>query len=183
MINKKIIPGIIISLLIIFFGFIKINIITTKALSPIGNSESNYEKIKKEFGHEFEEFIKDDSFIKIYDNRESEDRFTVKVGDIEFLVKDTNVVIEKFQEYYTYFITGYGIAKENVEEKLAFINKNKEEKLEEKDEEKVEDIIEENEKEINVNSEIIKEENEVKKSDEKSNKLDEIIEGFIKKKQ
>ena len=62
--NKKILLGLIMLSIIVIGGFVKINIINTNALSPIGNSESNYEKITNEFGEEFEEFIKDNSYIK-----------------------------------------------------------------------------------------------------------------------
>ena len=48
--NKKILSYIIIFLIIVLLGFIKINIINTKALSPTGGKWSNnYEMISNEF--------------------------------------------------------------------------------------------------------------------------------------
>ena len=166
MINKKNLPAIIICSLIIFFGFVKINIINTKALSPIGNAENNYEKIINEFGEEFEEFIKDNSYIKIYENKGSEERAMVKLGETELFIKETNIVIEKVKEYYTYFITGYEVVKSNLENKINS---------------KDNEVIEENEDVINVNSEINKE--KIDNLDNIQNKLDKIVEDFMKNKE
>ena len=55
---RKVIP----SLLILFFvmvGIIKVDIINTKCLSPLGNTNENYELISKEFGDDFSNFIKE----------------------------------------------------------------------------------------------------------------------------
>lgn len=178
MINKKSIPAIMLFLLIISFGFVKINIINTKALSPIGNAEENYEKVINEFGEEFEEFIKDDSYIKIYGEKDSEGRITVKVGKKEIFIKDSNKLIEKINEYYTYFITGYEVVKEDVENKIDSLKKEKK-------------VIEDEEEYINVNSKLNEEQKEINNEGEKEinneentqNKLDKIVEEFIKSKE
>lgn len=170
MINKKNLPAIIIFLLIISVGFVKINMINTKALSPIGNAEENYEKIINEFGEEFEEFIKDDSYIKIYRNKDSEGRITVKVGKKEVFIKNSNIVIEKVREYYTYFITGYEVVKEDIESKIASLKKENE-------------VIEDKEESINVNSELNEEKKEINNDENAQNKLDKIVEDFMKNKE
>lgn len=59
-------------LFIIFIGIIKIDMINTKALSPLGNTNENYKLVSNEFGEDFSNFIKDNSFLKIY--KESEKR-------------------------------------------------------------------------------------------------------------
>ena len=174
MINKKNLPVIIIVLLIISVGFVKINMINTKALSPIGNAEENYEKIINEFGEEFEEFIKDNSYIKIYGDKDSEGRITVKVGKKEVFIKDSNIVIEKVKEYYNYFITGYKVVKEDIEVKITSLKKEKK-------------VIEDEEELINVNSEVNEEGEKINNEEEKEinneksaqNKLDKIVEDFM----
>lgn len=47
--------------------------INTKALSPLGNTNENYKLVSNEFGEDFSNFIKDNSFLKIY--KESEKMF------------------------------------------------------------------------------------------------------------
>ena len=48
---------IIIALITIFslecIGLIKINMVNTRALSPLGNADNNYELVSKEFGEDF----------------------------------------------------------------------------------------------------------------------------------
>lgn len=71
---------------IIIFTFlllIKINVINTRALSPLGNTNENYKKVKEEFGEEFSNFIKDNSIIKIYNEKKD---ILVKVGDTNFKI-------------------------------------------------------------------------------------------------
>lgn len=174
MINKKILLGLIMLSIIVIGGFVKINIINTNALSPIGNSESNYEKITNEFGEEFEEFIKDNSYIKIYGPRDTEERITVKIGEKEVFIKSTNIVIEKGKEYYTDFINGYEIVKNNIVNK-----KNAKENEENKNIEEAE----ENDESINVNLEINVEEREINNSINVQNNLDKIVDEFIKSKE
>ena len=57
---------IIIALVICIYGLVTINIYNTKALSPLGNTEDNFEMVSSEFGEDFSEFIKDKSPVKIY---------------------------------------------------------------------------------------------------------------------
>lgn len=75
------------SLLILFFamaGIIKVDIINTKALSPLGNSNENYNLISKEFGSDFSNFIKDNSFLKIY--KEEGENILIRLGNENFKI-------------------------------------------------------------------------------------------------
>lgn len=50
---RKVLPSILL-LIAVFSGLIKINIINTKTLSPLGNSKENYEIVSEEFGEVFQ---------------------------------------------------------------------------------------------------------------------------------
>ena len=75
----------------ICIGLIKINIINTKALSPLGRTNDNYEMIKEEFGEEFSNFIKDNAQVKIYTEEGKET--LVKIGNQDFRIKDESKLI------------------------------------------------------------------------------------------
>ncbi|MDV4150092.1 hypothetical protein R0131_04500 [Clostridium sp. AL.422] len=107
MINKKVVIGTIIFLIIVILGFIQINIINTKALSPIGNGEDNYELVKEEFGKDFEEFIKDDAEVKIYTPNEEIENTTVRVYSKEFIINMNNKITEKFYEFGGFLYNGF----------------------------------------------------------------------------
>lgn len=96
MFNKKVIFGFVMFFLIVLVGFIKVNIVNTKALSPIGNGEDNYQLVKEEFGEEFQEFIKDKSEIKIYTKSSNSDNMTIKALNKEYIVKTDNIVTRSF---------------------------------------------------------------------------------------
>ena len=83
-------------LVFVMIGLVKINIINTKALSPLGDTNENYEKIKEELGEDFSNFIKDNSFLKIY--KESEKDILVRLGDNNFKIKNESVFINKIEE-------------------------------------------------------------------------------------
>lgn len=86
-------------LVIILAGVIKINIINTKALSPLGNTNENYKLVSDEFGEEFSNFIKDNSFLKIY--QESQNDILVRLGDSDFRINDESVFIKKVQNLFS----------------------------------------------------------------------------------
>lgn len=86
-------------LVIILAGVIKINIINTKALSPLGNTNENYKLVSDEFGEEFSNFIKDNSFLKIY--QESQNDILVRLGDSDFRINDESVFIKKVQDLFS----------------------------------------------------------------------------------
>ena len=96
MFNKKIVLGFVMFFAIVLFGFIKINIINTKALSPIGNGEDNYELVKEEFGKDFEEFIKDKSEVKVYRKSLNNENTIVKILNKEYIVKTDNLLTRGF---------------------------------------------------------------------------------------
>lgn len=74
----------IIALITIFslecIGLIKINMVNTRALSPLGNADNNYELVSKEFGEDFSSFLKDNCKIKIY----SENGIVIRIGEKDF---------------------------------------------------------------------------------------------------
>lgn len=74
-----------ISLLLIFgvvmVCLIKINIVNSETLSPINNEYVNVEE--EEVLAEYQDFINDNTFIKIYNN---EDNFLFKVGEREYII-------------------------------------------------------------------------------------------------
>jgi hypothetical protein len=92
---KKVLPA----FLILFFvlaGIIKVDVINTKALSPLGNTNENYKLVREKFGEDFSNFIKDNSFLKIY--KESEKDILVRLGDSNFKIKNESVFINKIEE-------------------------------------------------------------------------------------
>ena len=92
---KNILP-ISLVIVIILIGIIKINIINTKALSPLGNTNENYKLVSKEFGEDFSNFIKDNSFLKIY--KESNNDLLVRVGNSDFEIRNKSVITQKVEK-------------------------------------------------------------------------------------
>ncbi|MGG7212979.1 hypothetical protein ACQPUY_05095 [Clostridium nigeriense] len=107
MINKRVVVGTIIFLIIIVLGFIQINVINTKALSPIGNGEDNYELVREEFGKDFEEFIRDDAEVKIYTPNDNNENMMVKVFDRELIINFNNKITEKFYNLGGFIYNGF----------------------------------------------------------------------------
>lgn len=125
MINKKVIIGTAIFFIMTLLGFIQINIINTKALSPVGNGEDNYELVKDEFGEDFEEFIKDDAEIKIYTPNDNNENTTIKVKSKEYIINMNNKITEGFYNMGGFIYNGFEsiinkvsgkIKKDNIEE-------------------------------------------------------------------
>lgn len=100
---KKVLPSFIILFLIIS-GIIRIDMINTKALSPLGNTNENYKIVNEKFGEDFSKFIKDNSYLKIYKDPGKD--ILVRLGDSEFKLRNKSVFIEKveeiFQDIYTF---------------------------------------------------------------------------------
>ncbi len=92
---KKVLPAFLI-LFFVLLGIIKVDVINTKALSPLGNTNENYELVSEKFGEDFSNFIKDNSFLKIY--KESEKDILVRLGDNNFKIKNESVFINKIEE-------------------------------------------------------------------------------------
>ena len=89
---KKILPLIFLSAMV-FAGIIYINIINTKTLSPLGNTKQNYEMVSEKFGEDFDNFIKDNSYLKIYNDSE-DGKILVKLGDKEFKISSESEIFE-----------------------------------------------------------------------------------------
>ena len=89
---KKAFPTIIL-IVIIAFGIIHINIINTKTLSPLGNTKQNYELVSEKFGEDFANFIKDNSYLKIYNDPEDKKVF-VRLGDKDFKILSESQIFE-----------------------------------------------------------------------------------------
>lgn len=92
MIKKYLVP--IIATIIVIIGCIYVNIKTTEALSPIGNTEDNYLIVSKEFGDDFSEFIKDKSPVKIYLGEEGDKQAVVKVFNKEIKLTSKNIFVK-----------------------------------------------------------------------------------------
>ncbi len=80
----RMLPVIILAL-IVLGGIIKVNIINTKSLSPLGNTKQNYELVSEEFGEDFSNFIKDNSTIKIY--KEDNKQLLIRIGNKDLRIK------------------------------------------------------------------------------------------------
>lgn len=107
MFNKKVLIGVFIFFIIVSLGFIKINTINTRALSPVGNTEDNYELVKEEFGEEFQEFIKDDAEVKIYESKDGENNPSVKIGNKEFIIDLNNKVTKQIYNIGGFIYNGF----------------------------------------------------------------------------
>ena len=88
---KEVIP-IVFLLILIFAGILYINIINTKTLSPLGNTNQNYELVNEKFGKDFGNFIKDNSYLKIYNDEEDKD-VIVRLGDKEFKISSESEIV------------------------------------------------------------------------------------------
>ena len=73
-------------------GLVKINIINTKSLSPVGNTDDNKKIVNTEFGEEFNSFIQDNSNVKIYNN-ENEGEYLVTINDKRIKIKEESYLI------------------------------------------------------------------------------------------
>lgn len=118
MINKKVLIGTVIFLIIVILGFIQINVINTKALSPIGNGEDNYELVKEEFGKDFEEFIKDNAEVKIYTPNDQIENTTIKINNKEFIINMNNKITEKFYNLGGFLYNGFSSIIEKITGKV-----------------------------------------------------------------
>lgn len=79
-----------------FLGLIRVNILNTRALSPLGNVKENYEKVKNKLGKDFSDFITDNSSIKIYNNEKG--NILIRLGDKDFKISKESAIIKKAGE-------------------------------------------------------------------------------------
>lgn len=91
---KKVLPSFFILFLAIC-GIIRVDMINTKALSPLGNTNENYRIVNEKFGEDFSKFIKDNSYLKIY--QEPGKDILVKLGDNEFKIRNKSTFVEEFE--------------------------------------------------------------------------------------
>lgn len=92
--KKKYLIIIFSSLILIFvsIGLVRINIINTKALSPVGNTDDNKKIVNTEFGEEFNSFIQDNSNVKIYNN-ENDGDYLVTINENRIKIKEESYLI------------------------------------------------------------------------------------------
>lgn len=96
----------------IIISVIKINIINTEILSPVGNFQDNFNKINEEFGDDFSEFIMDKSPVKIYLGEEGDDSATVKINKKEINLTKNNPFLKIFNPIIDFFESSYKNLKE-----------------------------------------------------------------------
>ena len=107
-ITRKVMPSIII-LFLMMSGIISINIKNTSSLSPLGNTNENYQLVSEEFGEDFSNFIKDNSFLKIY--KEDSD-ILVRIGENNFRITNQSNITKQVE-----------ILVNNAEEKINTVTK------------------------------------------------------------
>jgi hypothetical protein len=91
---KKALP-IFVILFFVLIGVIKIDMINTKALSPIGNTTENYKLVSAEFGSDFANFIKDNSFLKIY--KDSDKYILIRLGNSDFKIQSESTFMKNIK--------------------------------------------------------------------------------------
>ena len=133
MFNRKFTMPIVAIVIIIIIGFTQINIINTKALSPIGNTEDNYELVSAEFGEDFTAFIKDNAEVKIY-TADGERDGSIRIKDNEFRLKKDNQFINLVSTTGTKIKEAFLSVKGKVDNKIEDINKSNLEKENKNDE-------------------------------------------------
>lgn len=101
-------------ILIIVSGFFVVNSVNTRALSPIGNSEDNYDMVSEEFGEDFEEFIRDEAVIKVYTGEEGIGDETIKVSDTEIRIKNENIFVKGILNVTNKIVDAFGNVKDEL---------------------------------------------------------------------
>ncbi|MEG2290770.1 MAG: hypothetical protein RSC24_12420 [Clostridium sp.] len=142
MFNKKFIIPLLIIALFIVVGLSRVNIINTKALSPMGNTEDNYALVSAEFGEDFTEFIKDDAEVKIYTGEGEEDA-SIRIKEKEFKLQKDNPFIKVFVSTGEKIKNSFLSVKGKIDNKIKDINKNnvEKEKINEELDSTVDDFI------------------------------------------
>ena len=110
---KKYFVFIVLSILVII-SVIKINIINTEILSPVGNFQDNFNKISEEFGEDFSEFIMDKSPLKIYLGESGDSAATVNINQKEINLTKNNPFLKLFNPVINFFKDTY----KNIEDKF-----------------------------------------------------------------
>ena len=121
LIKKYFIPLVAIILLII--GFVKINMVNTESLSPLGTTDDNFKVVSTEFGEDFQEFIMDKSPVKIYIGEKNDGLATVKVYDKSINLTNNNFFMKSIKKLESYISKTYS----NLKDKIIEITKTKKE--------------------------------------------------------
>ncbi|SFC62382.1 hypothetical protein [Clostridium uliginosum] len=108
---KKILPACLL-LIFVFLGLIKIDIINTKSLSPLGNTKQNYELVSGEFGEDFSNFIKDNAWAKIY--KEKGEDTLVRLGNKDFRITNKSIFTKGIEELFNKIKYGFVGAKQTL---------------------------------------------------------------------
>lgn len=91
------------AVILLLIGCIKINIINTESLSPLGNTDDNFKVVSEEFGEDFQEFIKDNSTVKIYVGEKNDGLATVKIYNKEIKLTNDNLFMNSIKKVGNYF--------------------------------------------------------------------------------
>ena len=131
-IKKILIP--IFSVILVIVGFVKINIINTESLSPLGNTDDNFKVVSTEFGEDFQEFIMDKSPVKIYVGEKNDGLATVKVYDKSINLTNNNFLINSIKTLGSYISNTCS----SLKDKIIKITKTKNENIKNEDNNKSE---------------------------------------------
>ena len=132
LIKKYFVPLVAVILLII--GFVKINIVNTESLSPLGTTDDNFKVVSTEFGEDFQEFIMDKSPVKIYVGEENDGLATVKVYDKSINLTNNNFLINSIKTLGSYISNTCS----SLKDKIIKITKTKNENIKNEDNNKSE---------------------------------------------
>lgn len=132
LIKKYFVPLVAVILLII--GFVKINIVNTESLSPLGTTDDNFKVVSTEFGEDFQEFIMDRSPVKIYVGEKNDGLATVKVYDKSINLTNNNFLINSIKTLGSYISNTCS----SLKDKIIKITKTKNENIKNEDNNKSE---------------------------------------------
>ena len=132
LIKKYFVPLVAVILLII--GFVKINIVNTESLSPLGTTDDNFKVVSTEFGEDFQEFIMDKSPVKIYVGEKNDGLATVKVYDKSINLTNNNFLINSIKTLGSYISNTCS----SLKDKIIKITKTKNENIKNEDNNKSE---------------------------------------------
>ena len=115
-------------------GFVKINIVNTESLSPLGTTDDNFKVVSTEFGEDFQEFIMDKSPVKIYVGEKNDGLATVKVYDKSINLTNNNFLINSIKTLGSYISNTCS----SLKDKIIKITKTKNENIKNEDNNKSE---------------------------------------------
>lgn len=104
----------IVAIIIFIVGFIKINIVNTEALSPLGNTDDNFKVVSTEFGEDFQEFIMDKSAVKIYVGEKDDGLSSLKLHNKEINLTNDNFFMNTIIKIKRYINNGFMNIKDKI---------------------------------------------------------------------